>query len=121
MQQIKTLEKVFRLERGQEMELKVTESYQDGMPVIELRGRLDAVTSESFLGTILDKIEKTQEDLILDCRELEFVSSAGLRVFLTAQKALQAKGCQLRLTNVADVIMKILVMTGFDKFLRIDA
>lgn len=102
------------------MELKTEESYRDGMPVIELKGRLDAVTSEAFQKLLLAKIENTQEDLVLECSGLEFVSSAGLRTFLTAQKALQARGCQLRLRNVEDIIMKILVMTGFDKFLKID-
>lgn len=103
------------------MELKTAESYRDGLPVIELKGRLDAVTAGAFQEQLLNKISTVTGDLILECRDLEFVSSAGLRTFLTAQKALQAKGGSLCLVHVEDVIMKVLVMTGFDKFLRIES
>ena len=84
-----------------------------------MTGRLDAVTSDGFQKLLMEKIEEVSGDLVLDCSELEFVSSAGLRIFLTAQKTLQAKGAALKLVHTRDNIMKVLVMTGFDKFLKI--
>lgn len=102
------------------MALKTAETQRDGMPVIELSGRLDAMSSEEFQRLLIERIEEIQGDLVLDCKELEFVSSAGLRTFLTAQKNLQSKGAQLKLIHTGEEIMKVLVMTGFDKFLRIE-
>lgn len=102
------------------MALETTVAYCEDMFVVDLQGRLDAVTSGEFQKLLLEKIEQTKRDLILDCEGLDFVSSAGLRTFLTGQKALQAKGFQLRLVHVNESIMKVLVMTGFDKFLKIE-
>lgn len=102
------------------MALEATETYRDDTTMIELNGRLDAMTSEEFQKLLLEKIEGTKGDLTLDCDGLEFVSSAGLRTFLTAQKALQAKGSALKLVHTRENIMKVLVMTGFDKFLKIE-
>lgn len=102
------------------MALETTETYRDDTLVIELKGRLDAMTSEEFQKLLLEKIEGTKGDVILDCDALEFVSSAGLRTFLIGEKALQAKGFELRLVHTRETIMKVLVMTGFDKFLQIN-
>lgn len=102
------------------MALEMTEAYKDDLCAIELKGRLDAMTSDDFQSLLLKKIDETKGDLLLDCSELEFVSSAGLRTFLTGQKALQAKGRQLRLRHTSEAIMKVLAMTGFDKFLKIE-
>ncbi|MCI8326177.1 MAG: STAS domain-containing protein [Lachnospiraceae bacterium] len=102
------------------MALETTETYQEDTLVIELNGRLDAMTSEGFQKLLLEKINETKGDLILDCSGLEFVSSAGLRTFLTTQKALSARGSQLRLVHAGDAIMKVLAMTGFDKFLKVE-
>lgn len=102
------------------MALKTAVTGQDDVFVLDLQGRLDAVTSGEFQKLLLEKIEQTKGDLTLDCEGLDFVSSAGLRIFLTGQKALQAKGFQLRLIHVNESIMKVLVMTGFDKFLTIE-
>lgn len=102
------------------MALRTSETQREGMPVIELSGRLDAMSSEEFQRLLMEKIDETQGDLVLDCKELEFVSSAGLRTFLAAQKNLHSKGFQLKLTHTGEEIMKVLVMTGFDKFLRIE-
>ncbi len=102
------------------MALKTAETQHDGMPVIALSGRLDAMSSDEFQRLLLEKMDGIQGDLVLDCQELEFVSSAGLRTFLTAQKNLQSKGFQLKLIHIDEEIMKVLVMTGFDKFLKIE-
>lgn len=101
------------------MALEAAETYQNDELVIELTGRLDAVTSDEFQKLLMEKIEEVTGDLVLDCSGLEFVSSAGLRIFLTAQKTLQAKGAALKLVHTRENIMKVLVMTGFDKFLKI--
>ncbi len=86
-----------------------------------LEGRIDATTSEKFQEALMSLVEKTKTDIKLDCKNLEFVSSAGLRVFLIAQKTMSEKKCTLVLNNVPNSINKVFVMTGFDKFLKIEA
>lgn len=86
-----------------------------------LEGRIDATTSEHFHEMLLQIVNKTKQDVVLDCVKLDFVSSAGLRVFLIAQKAMTEKKLTLVLRNVPSSINKVFSMTGFDKFLKIEA
>lgn len=86
-----------------------------------LEGRIDANTSGSFQEELMYLVERTKSDITLECTRLDFVSSAGLRVFLIAQKAMSEKKCSLILKNVPNSINKVFIMTGFDKFLKIEA
>ncbi|WP_293971563.1 STAS domain-containing protein [uncultured Ruminococcus sp.] len=87
---------------------------------ISLSGRLDTITSpqlEDEINSIsLDKIEI----IILDVKELEYISSAGLRLVLKVYKKMTAQGGQLKLINVNDMIMDIFDMTGMSDFLDIE-
>ena len=86
-----------------------------------LEGRIDATTSDNFQISIMDVVRRTKEDIVLDCSKLDFVSSAGLRVFLIAQKTMSEKKLTLVLRSVPASIGKVFNMTGFDKFLKIEA
>lgn len=101
------------------MALETTETSLENQLILELKGRLDALTTDNFQKLLLQKIESAQADIILDCQELEFVSSAGLRTLLSGQKAIQKRGYSIQLTHVGEVIMKVLEMTGFDKILKL--
>lgn len=101
------------------MALETTEISLKNQSVLELKGRLDALTTEDFQKLLLEKIEGAQNDIVLDCTKLEFVSSAGLRTLLLGQKAIQKRGYSLQLNNVGEMIMKVLQMTGFDKILKL--
>ena len=83
---------------------------------VALDGRLDTITApefESFLNANYDGIKS----LNIDCEKLEYVSSAGLRVLLAAQK--KTKG-QMKLTNVCELVMEVFEMTGFADILVIE-
>ena len=85
--------------------------------VIGVSGRLDTVTApelEQYIGARLGGVET----LTLDCAGLEYISSAGLRVLLAAQK-LMAKQGSMKLTGVNNTIMEILDVTGFSDILTI--
>lgn len=88
--------------------------------IISLSGRLDTITSpqleEEINNISLDEIEI----FILDVKELEYISSAGLRLLLKVHKKMTAQGGQLKLINVNDMIMEILDMTGMSDFLDIE-
>ncbi|MGN1202273.1 MAG: STAS domain-containing protein, partial [Eubacterium sp.] len=60
------------------------------------------------------------ETVTLNMRELEYISSAGLRVIVMLYKKITGTGGKLRLVNVNDMVMEIFTMTGMDSFLEID-
>lgn len=100
------------------MEIKTSRSNQN--LIISLTGRLDTMTSpqleEEINRSDLDGIET----VILNLRELEYISSAGLRVVIMLYKNLEKLGGKLRLVNVNDMVMEIFSMTGMTDFLEIE-
>ncbi len=86
--------------------------------VIELEGRLDTVTSpelEAELGKSLD----SAESLVLNFSKLEYISSAGRRVLLSAHKTMSAKG-GMKITNVNEMVQEVFEVTGFADILTIE-
>ena len=81
-------------------------------------GRLDTQTAPE-LEAELDRILVGLKELTFDMTNLEYVSSAGLRVILKAQKAMNAQG-SMKLTGVNDSIMEVFDITGFLDILTIE-
>ena len=89
-----------------------------GDTVIKLVGRLDTTTAPALDKTINEDIKDTK-NLVLDVKELEYISSAGLRVLLAAQKKMQKIG-SMKLTSVRPEVMEVFEMTGFADILTIE-
>ena len=89
-----------------------------GAATIELSGRLDTSTAPVLDKTINESIPESA-DLVLDLNGLEYISSAGLRVLLAAQKRMRKCG-SMKLINVCEQVMDILEMTGFADILEIE-
>ena len=85
---------------------------------IKLIGRLDTTTAPE-LEAELNRSLSGVKDLILDFGELEYISSAGLRVILKAQKMMNAQG-SMKLIHVNDTIMEVFDITGFVDILTIE-
>lgn len=85
---------------------------------LKVAGRLDTTTSPQMEAAV-DGCIAEANDLILDFSALEYISSAGLRVILKAQKAMNAKG-SMKLTGVNDSIMEVFDITGFIDILTIE-
>lgn len=85
---------------------------------IEVVGRLDTTTAPALEKTINENVEATQ-NLVLNMAGLEYISSAGLRVLLGAQKKMQKQG-SMKLTGVREEVMDVLEMTGFADILVIE-
>lgn len=85
---------------------------------IEVVGRLDTTTAPSLDKTINDDIGETK-NLILDFKGLEYISSAGLRVLLSAQKKMNQVGA-MKVIGVCPAIMEVFEMTGFTGVLSIE-
>ena len=86
--------------------------------VIELVGRLDTTTAPALDKTINEEIGDTK-NLVLDLKGLEYISSAGLRVLLAAQKKMQKIG-SMKVKNVCEAVMEVFEMTGFADILVIE-
>jgi anti-sigma B factor antagonist len=86
--------------------------------VLRVVGRLDTVTAPALDKTIQEAIGETGT-LILDMQSLEYISSAGLRVLLGAQKKMQKIGT-MKLVNVCEAVMEVFEMTGFADILVIE-
>ena len=86
--------------------------------VIELVGRLDTTTAPALDKTINEDIADTK-NLVLDIKGLEYISSAGLRVLLGAQKKMQKIG-SMKVINVCETVMEVFEMTGFADILTIE-
>lgn len=86
--------------------------------IIEIAGRLDTITAPTLDKTINEDIEGTK-NLILDVKGMEYISSAGLRVILSAHKKMQKIGA-MKVINVCEAVMDIFEMTGFADILVIE-
>ena len=86
--------------------------------IIELAGRLDTTTAPALDKTITNDLGETK-NLVLNVKGLEYISSAGLRVLLAAQKKMQKVGT-MKVTNVREEVMEVFEMTGFADILTIE-
>lgn len=89
-----------------------------GETIIEVSGRLDTTTAPSLDKVIQEDLQDTTA-LVLDLKELEYISSAGLRVLLSAQKKMQKIG-SMKLKNVCEDVLEVLDITGFADILTIE-
>ena len=92
----------------------------DKLPIVilKLNGRIDSTNAPEFEKEI-DAIGPDVERLVIDCENLEYTSSAGLRVILKAQKLMSRRG-GLTLQKVSNEVMEILDITGFSEILNIE-
>ena len=86
--------------------------------IIEVAGRLDTITAPALDKTINEDIGETK-NLVLDIKGVEYISSAGLRVLLSAQKKMMKVG-SMKVRNVCPEVMEVLEMTGFADILVIE-
>ena len=86
--------------------------------IMEITGRLDTTTAPALEKTINENIDGVKT-LILDLKSLEYISSAGLRVLLSAQKKMQQVGA-MKVINVCELVMEVFEMTGFADILTIE-
>lgn len=86
--------------------------------IIEIVGRLDTTTAPALEKTINEDIGDTK-NLVLDIKGVEYISSAGLRVLLGAQKKMQKIG-SMKVINVCEAVMEVFEMTGFADILVIE-
>lgn len=95
--------------------MEITSTINASTTTLALSGWLDTSTAPN-LAAELGKLEPSCENLVLDFTNLEYISSAGLRVLVSAHKQMRGN---LTITNVSPEVMQVLHMAGFDKRLNI--
>ncbi|MBQ6953576.1 MAG: STAS domain-containing protein [Bacteroidales bacterium] len=93
------------------MEVKITE--KDNVMTAQLIGRLDTAVSQEVATTLQPVIEQANKTIVLDCKELSYISSSGLRIFLTIRKAAAGKGGKVIVRDINNEIRQVFMMTGF--------
>ncbi len=91
--------------------------HRDGVFTVFLTGEIDAQNAEAVQKELDDVLEKRGDSpLVFDARELSYISSAGLRIILVAQKKL---GQKISVVNLSPVIMEIFEMAGFQHLMEL--
>lgn len=93
--------------------MKVEIQEKDQMMVAQLAGRLDTAVSQEVSTQLQPLVDNADKTLVLDCKELEYISSSGLRIFLTIRKAAATKGGRVIVRNISSEIRQVFMMTGF--------
>ena len=99
--------------------MKITKNYNEKDLLMSVEGRIDTITSGELDKEINAEMGKF-ESLTLDFANLEYISSAGLRLLIATQKKLKADNIPLVIKNVNDAVKEIFRMSGFDKVLKIE-
>ena len=99
--------------------MEIKKDYNDNELTLSVEGRIDTITSQELDKEISEELGNFNS-LILDFTDLEYISSAGLRVLIATQKKLKADDIPFVIKNVNDTVNEIFKMSGFDKILKIE-
>jgi len=97
--------------------MTITKKQENNALTLALEGRLDTVTAPELEAEIKKSLEAINT-LTLDFSKLEYISSAGLRVLLSAHKAMSSKG-GMKITNANEIVREVFDVTGFSDILNI--
>lgn len=97
--------------------MNISKNKNNSMLSLHLEGRLDTSTAPLLENELNDSLDGITE-LVLDLEKLEYISSAGLRVILSAQKIMNKQG-EMRLTGVTEPVREVFDITGFSDILTI--
>ena len=98
------------------MKTSITE--ENGTLVATLEGRLDTAAAMETEKALKPLYESNGQDIVLDCKNLAYISSSGLRIFLGILKAVKPKGGHVFISNISDDIRQVFVMTGFSNLFQ---
>jgi anti-anti-sigma factor len=99
--------------------MKISKTIENNSLVIDVSGRLDSYTSPELAQFFENQLERSHRSVILDMANLDYISSAGLRLILNTSKLLKSKNETFALCRMQDHIREIFEISGFDTFLKI--
>jgi anti-sigma B factor antagonist len=99
--------------------MTITTEEQDGVIILSLQGRLDTNTSEEVQKVVMNQLDQGNATLVFNLEELEYISSAGLRVLLMALKKVAGASGKLGLYGLKPYISEIFEIAGFEALFEI--
>lgn len=93
---------------------------EDGKTIIKTGSRIDTMNAAEFEKDIQPAIEEIGADVVLDCDDLSYMASSGLRVIQKTMRTVMQKKGHFKIVNVNPEIYKVLAMTGFTKFMKVE-
>ena len=98
--------------------MQISIAQQDGVTVVAVTGSLDALTADSLTETLQAQVRAGHTRLVAALAELEYTSSAGLRVLLATLKDARQQGGDLRLAGAQERVLRVLALSGFTSILK---
>ena len=99
--------------------MQIKENKQGEVLILTISEHLDSATATVFESRLLGLIDRGERKVVVDCGSLEYVNSAGLKVFLLAAKRLEPLGGKLVLCALAPSVLMIFEMIGFTRIMKI--
>lgn len=99
--------------------MQIKFSTNNGFKIISVEGRIDTITAGDFESQVLPYTQDGNSALIIDCSNLGYISSSGLRIFLILQKRVSANGGRLMLCSMQPGIREIFDISGFSNIFSI--
>ena len=99
--------------------MKVNIQEENGKALVKLEGRLDTTNADQFMKDIKPLMDGTHAEIDVDCSDMEYTSSQGLRMFLMLQKNVSARGAKLVLRNMKPHVKEVFDITGFSHIINI--
>jgi anti-anti-sigma factor len=99
--------------------MRIEKKDVNGEIIISVIGRVDSVTSIDLQNEIIGTFQNTNK-VVLDLKDVLYISSAGIRALLLGHKTAVSKSGYMKLRNAGESVMEVLVSTGFDKILTIE-
>ena len=96
-----------------EFTLEILQQKTNDVCVIKISGKLDSNTSPEFETKLMSYINSGENKVLLDCKDLDYISSAGLRVLLLAAKILKNSGGKIVLSSLKEHILEVFNIAGF--------
>ena len=90
-----------------------------GKTLVALKGRIDTTNADQFQQDIAPLMEGEHPDIEIDCSEMTYTSSQGLRIFLLLQKSVNARGGKMVLRNMNPQVKEVFDITGFSNIITI--
>ena len=93
--------------------MRVDITRESGEVIVRMEGRLDTPGAHEIAPQMNELTKDADKTVVLDCTDMTYISSSGLRIFLTLRKAASDKGGKIIVRNICNDIRNVFMMTGF--------
>lgn len=100
--------------------MEVIINKKNNVTTVQLIGRLDTPASQDVSAQLEPLMSEASGTIVLDCTEMSYISSSGLRIFLSMRKAAASQGGKVIVRNISNDIRQVFMMTGFLNLFEIE-